>query len=112
MNLENLAKKIFDECEAGNEPVTMDEAMEMATMEMNSKELCRRYEKSDKPRASTPKARKVDTNKKTILDRICSCLEKTGITIDSIQNEASISFHYKGDSYSLKLVKHRRKKKM
>ena len=108
--LEKLALSIFEEMEKDGEPVSMEEAREMAKMEMNSKELCRRYEKSDKPKATVIRERKVDTNKKAILDKIYICLEEAGIAIDSIQNETAISFHYKKDSYSLKLVKHRKKK--
>lgn len=108
--LEKLALSIFKEMEKDGEPVTIEEAREMAKMEINSKELCRRYEKSDKPRVTTIRERKVDANKKAILDKIYICLEEAGIAIDSIQNETTISFHYKKDSYSLKLVKHRKKK--
>lgn len=108
--LEKLTLSIFEEMEKDGEPVSMEEAREMAKMEMNSKEFCRRYEKSDKPRATAIRERKVDTNKKAILDKIYICLEEAGIAIDSIQNETAISFHYKKDSYSLKLVKHRKKK--
>lgn len=107
--LEKLAFSIFKEMEKDGEPVTMEEAREMAKMEINSKELCRRYEKSDKPR-TTIRERKVDANKKAILDKIYICLEEAGIAIDNVQNETTISFHYKKDSYSLKLVKHRKKK--
>lgn len=108
--LEKLTLSIFEEMEKDGEPVTIEEAKEMAKMEINSKELCRRYEKSDKPKTTVVKERKVDANKKAILDKIYICLEEAGIAIDSIQNETAISFHYKKDSYSLKLVKHRKKK--
>ena len=69
--LEKLTFSIFEEMEKDGEPVSMEEAREMAKMEMNSKEFCRRYEKSsDKPRTTVIRERKVDTNKKAILDKI------------------------------------------
>ena len=43
--LETLANEIMDECEKANEPVTLEEALNMARMELNEKQN-RRYEKS------------------------------------------------------------------
>ena len=37
MTLEKLAKQIFDECAKEGEPITMEEAQEMAQMEINAK---------------------------------------------------------------------------
>ena len=37
MTLEKLAKQIFDECTKEGEPITMEEAQEMAQMEINAK---------------------------------------------------------------------------
>lgn len=107
--LEKLTLSIFKEMEKDGEPVTMEEAREMAKMEMNSKELCRRYEKSDKPRVSVVRERKIDVNKQFLIGKFYFTLEENGI-IGEIQNESAIAFKYKGESYSLKLVKHRKKK--
>lgn len=107
--LEKLALSIFEEMEKDGEPVTMEEAKEMAKMEVNSKELCRRYEKTDKPRVSVVRERKVDANKQFLIGKFYFTLEEIGI-IGEIQNESAITFEYKGDNYSLKLVKHRKKK--
>ena len=107
--LEKLAFSIFKEMEKDGEPVTIEEAREMAKMEINSKELCRRYEKSDKPRVSVVRERKIDINKQFLIGKFYFTLEEIGI-IGEIQNEFAITFEYKGDNYSLKLVKHRKKK--
>ena len=106
--LEKLALSIFKEMEKDGEPVTMDEAREMAKMEMNSKELCRRYEKSDKPRKTTTREKKIDENKKRLLEKLYLTLEQMGIVGE--QQTSAINFDYNGDNYSLKLVKHRKKK--
>ena len=39
MTLEKLAKQIFDECAKEGEPITMEEAQEMAQMEINAKDI-------------------------------------------------------------------------
>ena len=39
MTLEKLAKQIFDECAKEGEPITMEEAQEMAQMEINAKSI-------------------------------------------------------------------------
>ena len=39
MTLEKLEKQIFDECAKEGEPITMEEAQEMAQMELNAKSV-------------------------------------------------------------------------
>ena len=39
MTLEKLAKQIFDECAKEGEPITIEEAQEMAQMEINAKDI-------------------------------------------------------------------------
>jgi hypothetical protein len=107
---EALAKKIFIECEKEGEPVTMEEALEMAKMEINASSK-RQYEQSAKPRKSSTKERKVDTTKKRFLDCFQTCIENCGGTITFTKNEAEFSFTFEGESYTVKLVKHRPSKK-
>ena len=52
MTLEKLAKQIFDECAKEGEPITMEEAQEMAQMEINAKGI------KVGARATEPKAEK------------------------------------------------------
>lgn len=52
MTLEKLAKQIFDECAKEGEPITIEEAQEMAQMEINAKGI------SIGARATAPKAEK------------------------------------------------------
>lgn len=65
----------------------------------------RHYEKSTKARKSTPKERKVDEEKKMLLNKLME-----GISVDSVKNEAEFSFHIGENHYTVKLVKHRPKK--
>ena len=57
MTLEKLAKQIFDECTKEGEPITMEEAQEMAQMEINAKGI------NLGARAIEPKAKKEKKSK-------------------------------------------------
>ncbi len=101
-----LAEKIMAECEKDGEPITKDEALEMARMELKSNEN-RHYEKSDKPRKKSTCVRKVDEDKKQLLSCIKVLLEGMKAVIIAIKTETEIEFAYKGNLYTLKLIKHR-----
>ena len=66
MDKEKLIAKIIKECEQNGEPVTREEAEEMAEMEIKANGI-KHYEKSDKPRKAVKKERKVDVTKKQLL---------------------------------------------
>ena len=109
MTLEKLTAKIMKECEADGEPVTREEAEEMAKMELKASGN-RHYEQSEKPRKAVKKERKVDETKKRLLTDCRVLLEGLGAQTLSVKTETEISFLFGGDEYSLKLVKHRPKK--
>jgi hypothetical protein len=71
----------------------------------------RRYEKSDAPRKKTVRERKVDAEKGSLLTAIKTAVEAFGGIVSSVKNEAEFSFTYNGNSYTVKLVKHRPPKK-
>ena len=62
MDKEKLIARIMKECAQDGEPVTREEAEEMAEMEIKANGI-KHYEKSDKPRKTTKKERKVDATK-------------------------------------------------
>ena len=106
-NLEKLALEIMAECERDGEPVTKEEALEMAKMEASDKET-RRYEKSDTPRKKTTRERKVDEEKKNLFDYFRVLIESLADTdLISVKTESEIHFLHKENSYTLKLIKHR-----
>jgi len=109
MDKEKLIAKIIKECEQDGEPVTREEAEEMAEMEIKAGGL-KRYEKSDKPRKQSTRERKVDPTKKKILTNCRVLLQGMGADIASVKTETEITFTFEGEEYSLKLVKHRPKK--
>lgn len=89
------------------EDMGLIDAGEKATItEIASTPQKRRYEKSDKPRKKAERVRKVDEEKKVILEKLMSVIdaEKT------VKNEAEFSFNLNGTDYTVKLVKHRPKK--
>ena len=71
----------------------------------------KRYEKSDRPRKKIVKERKVDEEKKRLLNFCRIPIEGAGGIITNIKNEAEFSFTFGGNYYTVKLVKHRPPKK-
>lgn len=84
---------------------------EAEAMTKKAKEVGRRYEKSDKERKKTVRERKVDTEKGGLLTAIKTAVEAFGGVVSSVKNEAEFSFTFNGNSYTVKLVKHRPPKK-
>lgn len=71
----------------------------------------KRYEKSDRPRKKIVKERKVDEEKKRLLNFCRIPIEGAGGIITNIKNEAEFSFTFGENCYTVKLVKHRPPKK-
>ena len=65
--------------------------------------------KSEKPRKSSAKERKVDATKGRILNDCRVLLEGLGALVTSLKTETELSFDFEGESYTLKLTKHRKK---
>lgn len=89
------------------EDMGLIDAGEKATItEVASTPQKRRYAKSDKPRKKAERVRKVDEEKKVILNKLMSVIDAEKI----VKNEAEFSFNLNGTDYTVKLVKHRPKK--
>ena len=110
MKKEDLILAIMKECEADGEPVTREEAEEMAEMEIKAGNV-KRYEQSDKPRKKAVKERKVDETKKRLLADVRVLLEGLGASEVKVKTETEIAFLFDGDRYTFKLTKHRPPKK-
>ena len=82
---------------------------EQAELTAKAKQMGRRYETSDKPRKKAERERKVDTVKKGLLDLVLDALQDT-VRITEIKNELACEFEYNGESYGLKITRHRPKK--
>lgn len=108
MTKEKLVERIMAECAKDGEPVTKEEAEQMAEMEIKASNLSS-YVKSNKPRKPSTRKRKVDETKKRILTYCRIPLEGAGAVVTSTKTETEISFTFEEEEYSLKLVKHRKK---
>ena len=114
--LEKLALKIFKECEADGEPVTKEEAMEMAEIEIKAKGIknyVKGAEAEKKPRK--PREVKLDDEKvdfigclKTLLGGMVLNGKISNVQIANPQKE--LTFNIGENEYSLSLIKHRKKK--
>ena len=111
---EQIAEIIFRECEKEGEPVSMEEALEMAEMEIKSGDISHYEKKAESKKDRKPKERKVDEDKKKILSEVKIVIE--GILLNNnepavvtMKTETELSFSHGGNDYTLKLTKHRKK---
>lgn len=84
----------------------IDAGEKVTITEVASAPQKRRYVKSDKPRKKAERVRKVDEEKKVILEKLMSVIDAEKV----VKNEAEFSFNLNGTDYTVKLVKHRPKK--
>lgn len=108
--LEQLAKDIYNEYLGTDDEVTLEEAKEMAEMELGAKENVKTYVKSDKAvnRKKTVRERKVDDKKSAILNMLTVGLKESNIDFE-IHNENKITFVLNSESYTVNLIRHRNK---
>lgn len=118
--LEQLAKDIFKECKVEGEEVTMEEALEMAKMELGAKEI-KNYTQATIEKKKTKREIKPDEEKVRLMELFNYCLlEPDRIDDDlpfKIENvfvknaQKEIVFNVGENEYSLTLTKHRPPKK-
>jgi len=112
MDKEKLITKIMKECEADGEPITREEAEEMAEMEIKANGI-KNYTQSDVEKKPKKKREvKKDPTKISFLKSLEEWLTNTSVSDIIILNEQrEISFKIDNDTYSLVLTKHRPPKK-
>ena len=93
--IEELAKEIYNDYLGTEDEVTLEEAKEMAEMELGAKENVKTYVKSDKSvnRKKTVRERKVDTKKSNILSMLAVGLTNNNIDFE-LHNENKIIFTF------------------
>ena len=111
MDIETLTKKIFDECRKDGEPVTLEQAREMAELEIKAEKSIDHGVVMEKAKAKKRKPRKVDIPKQKLLNYFKEMLEEKGATDFHIQTETELSFYFEFDNYTIKLIRHRLPKK-
>ena len=108
--MEKLTAEIMKQMLDDGTPVTKEEAQQMAKMEIGAKQI-NRYTVGEKKKNSKPIVRKIDPNKAKLFDILVNSVETAGIVVTNRKNEAEFSFLFDNSSYSVKLIKHRPKKK-
>lgn len=108
---EKLVLEIMKEAEADGEPVTREEAEEMAEIELRANKDCKHYAQSKKPRKKAEKVRKVDEEKGRLLADVKVLLEGLGADIIATKTETEVEFMFNENHYTIKLTKHRPPKK-
>ncbi len=109
MDKEKIIARIMKECAEDGEPVTREEAEEMAEMEINSKGIVGRGDAGLKVERK-PRERKVDTVKLEIMQVIDDAICDIADNVEERKNETDLHFTYNGEKYSIKLTRHREKK--
>ena len=111
MTKDKLIEKIMKEAELDGEPLTKEEAEEVAEMEIKAKGL-KIYEHAEDKKPRKPRERKVDDEKAQILKSIKVLLE--GMLLNrgwnspvEMKNETELSFAFGVNNYTIKLIKHR-----
>lgn len=101
--MEKLIQEIMKDLECSRE-----DAEEVAKMEVKAKGL-KRYEQTEKPRKKVERERKVDENKKKLLELCKNAIDDYVFNLIT-KTETEISFEYNDEKYTLKLTKHRQRK--
>lgn len=111
--IDALALEIMEEAQKDGDAVTLEDAQEMAIMEIKARDI-KNYTKSDAPRKQSKREHKIDPDKKFLLAMLFNGLdpdEIDGLQVGEKINESEFSFTYSGSSYTVKLIKHRPPKK-
>ena len=111
MTLEKLAKQIFDECAKEGEPITMEEAQEMAQMEINAKGI------KIGARATEPKAEKekkqriaqVSQEKQDLFSLIWEVLSNYYENCEILTNNKLISVQIGEKTFKIDIIEQRKK---
>lgn len=112
MNKEKLIEQIMKEMAEDGEPVTREEAEEMAKMEIKAKGIKNYTQSTVEKKPKKTRERKIDEEKAKILE-----FAKKGLTLMmnsatiTVENETKLHFNYNGTEYTLNLIKHRPPKK-
>lgn len=109
MDKEKLIAQIMREAEADGEPLTREEAEEVAEMEIKAKGIKNYVSDVDK-KTKAKRERKVDSEKLALLEMLAVGLEENEIEVE-FENEVKLHFTHNGSKYSVTLTKHRPPKK-
>lgn len=105
---EKLVNEIMAEAEADGEPVTREEAEDMAKMELGAKEIKNYTQAQVEKTPRKAREKKIDEEKKSIIELLQKCLIENGYISAVITNvDKNIDF----EDFTINLIRHRKKKK-
>lgn len=113
LTVEQLAKQIFDECIKENEPVSMEDALEMAKMELGAKGI-KNYTQSEptKKTAKKPKVVQVSQEKQMLFNNILGCVNTIyGENVEILTENKLISVQIDGKTFKIDIIEQRKPKK-
>lgn len=109
MDKEKLITEIMEEAEKDGEPVTREEAEEMAEMELKAKGV-KRYEMAETaPKEKKKREVRLDDVKVAFINELVSIFDYQQMAnqVEIVNPQREISFRIGEDLYSLTLTKHR-----
>jgi hypothetical protein len=108
---EKLIQTLIAEAEKDGEPITREEAEEMAEMEIKANGIKDYTQSSVEKKPRKKREIKLDATKVTFIHYLEEWLLTTDVENVTIVNEQKeVSFDIKGENYSLSLIKHRKAK--
>lgn len=108
---EKLIQTLMAEAEKDGEPITREEAEEMAEMEIKANGIKDYTQSSVEKKPRKKREVKLDPTKVTFIHYLEEWLLTTDVENVTIVNEQKeVSFDIKGENYSLSLIKHRKAK--
>ena len=105
---EKLILSIMKSAEADGEPISREEAEEMAEMEIKAKGITEYAQAEKKPRKK--REVKKDATKITLIKRLADFMQEIAIDVEVTNDQRTIEFVLNGENYSITLTKHRKKK--
>lgn len=109
MDKEKLILSIMKSAESDGEPITREEAEEMAEMEINAKGITE-YAQAEEKKPRKKREVKRDEIKISLIKHFEELLLSIASYVEVTNDQREIKFVLNGESYSITLTKHRKKK--
>lgn len=103
---EKLVNEIMAEYAKDGEPITREEAEQVAQMELGARQI-KNYTQATNEKKKTTRERKVNEKKKGLLEILKSALAQNGINADT-ENEVKLHFTFDKKKYTVTLTEHRK----
>lgn len=109
--IEKLAKEIMAECEKDNEPITWEDAVEMAEMELNARGLTHAGRTIDTTAEKKPRTVKISDEKMSLFAEILENLEKNHENVKILKENKLIEVKIGEKIFKIDLIEQRKPKK-